>query len=121
MAKTNASPARTRKSAARTTPTAPSKTARTVRPRTRGAKAKLPPVVTMAIRAAREKKASEIVVLDLRQAGGFTDFFVICTGNNPRQITAIADSVRDTLKQELGERPTLAEGIERSEWVLLDY
>jgi len=83
--------------------------------------AKLPQAVTIAIRAAREKKASEIVVLDLRKAGGFTDFFVICSGNNPRQITAIADSVRDLLKQELGERPTLAEGIERSEWVLLDY
>jgi len=90
-----------------------------VRPRARTAK--LAQAVTIAIRAAREKKASEIVVLDLRKAGGFTDFFVICTGNNPRQITAIADSVRDTLKQELGERPTLAEGIERSEWVLLDY
>ena len=62
-----------------------------------------------------------MVVLDLRKAGGFTDYFVICSGNNPRQITAIADSVRETLKKELGERPALAEGVDKSEWILLDY
>ena len=71
--------------------------------------------------AARDKQASDIVVLDLRKAGGFTDYFVICTGNNSRQITAIADSVRETLKKDLGERPTLSEGVDRSEWILLDY
>ncbi len=60
-------------------------------------------------------------MLDLRKAGGFTDYFVICTGTNPRQINAIADSVEETLKKELGERPALAEGIEKSEWILLDY
>ena len=60
-------------------------------------------------------------MLDLRKAGGFTDYFVICTGANARQINAIADAVRETLKRDLGERPTLAEGIEKSEWILLDY
>jgi ribosome-associated protein len=73
------------------------------------------------VNAARGRKAENVVVLDLRKAGGFTDFFVICTGNNPRQISAIADSVRETLKKELGERPTLAEGVDKSEWILLDY
>jgi ribosome-associated protein len=77
--------------------------------------------VTTAIQAARDKKAFDVVVLDLRKTGGFTDFFVICTGNNPRQIAAIADAVRETLKRDLGERPALAEGVDRSEWVLLDY
>ena len=62
-----------------------------------------------------------MVVLDLRKAGGFTDYFVICTGTNPRQISAIADSVEDTLKREYGERPALVEGVEKSEWILLDY
>jgi len=62
-----------------------------------------------------------VVVLDLRKAGGFTDFFVICTANNARQIAAIADGVRETLKKDLGERPAMAEGVDRSEWVLLDY
>jgi ribosome-associated protein len=81
----------------------------------------MPKAVLGAVAAARDKKAEDIVVLDLRHAGGFTDFFVICTGNNPRQITAIADSVREKLKQEYDERPTLTEGVDRSEWILLDY
>jgi len=117
MAKSNASPATARKAGTPTT----AKTTRTVRPRVRTATAKLPKAVSIAIQAARDKKAADVVVLDLRKTGGFTDFFVICTGNNPRQIVAIADAVRDTLKQELGERPALSEGVDRSEWVLLDY
>ena len=84
-------------------------------------KPKLPKAVTLAVRAAADKKAENVVVLDLTKAGGFTDFFVICSGANSRQIVAIADSVRETLKEELGERPTLAEGMDRSEWILLDY
>jgi ribosome-associated protein len=85
------------------------------------AAAKLPKDVACAIRAARDKKAEHVVVLDLRNAGGFTDYFVICTGGNQRQIIAIADSVRETLKNELDERPALTEGVDRSEWILLDY
>ena len=85
------------------------------------AKGQFPKAVAGAVRAALDKKAEDVVVLDLRKAGGFTDFFVICTGGNPRQITAIADGVRETLKRELDERPTLTEGIDRSEWILLDY
>ena len=77
--------------------------------------------MTTAIAAAQDRKAEDVVVLDLRKAGGFTDFFVICTGNNPRHITAIADAVRDTLKKQLDERPALAEGVDKSEWILLDY
>lgn len=89
---------------------------------TRAAKApKFPKAVSGAVDAARDKKAVDIVVLDLRKAGGFTDYFVICTGNNPRQITAISDAVVETLKKEYEERPALAEGVDQSEWVLLDY
>jgi ribosome-associated protein len=82
---------------------------------------RLPKGVGLSLEAARNKKAIDIVVLDLRKAGGFTDYFVICTGTNARQITAIADAIRETLKRELGERPALAEGLHRSEWILLDY
>jgi ribosome-associated protein len=89
--------------------------------RTRRATTKLPKAVACAVRAARDKKAEDVIVLDLRNAGGFTDYFVICTGANARQITAIADSVRETLKNELDERPALTEGVDRSEWILLDY
>jgi ribosome-associated protein len=82
---------------------------------------KLPKAVAGAVAAAQDKKAVDVVVLDLRKTDGFTDFFVICTGLNPRQINAIADSVQDTLRTAFGERPALAEGADRSEWILLDY
>ena len=82
---------------------------------------RLPKAVATAVRAARDRKAVDIVVLDLRKAGGFTDYFVICTGMNPRHINAVADAVDDTLRSDLGERPALAEGSNRSEWILLDY
>ena len=95
------------------------------RPKRQGSRPKaqvrFPKPVGAAVRAALDKKAEDVVVLDLRKAGGFTDYFVICTGGNARQITAIADGVRDTLKRDLDERPTLMEGIDRSEWILLDY
>ena len=82
---------------------------------------KLPKPVIGAVQAVRDKKAIDVVVLDLRKADGFTDYFVIGTGTNPRQIQAIADAVTDALRTEFGERAALAEGIEKSEWILLDY
>lgn len=82
---------------------------------------KIPKAVAGAVQAARDKKAFDVVVLDLRKAGGFTDFFVICTGMNSRQVNAIADGVQETLRSEFGERPTLAEGVHKSEWILIDY
>ena len=82
---------------------------------------RLPKPVSTAVQAALDKKATDVVVLDLRKAGGFTDYFVICSGGNQRQINAIADAVEETLKNALGERPALAEGSQRSEWILLDY
>ena len=128
MAKTNASPARARKAApkstaARARSAAPKPAAgKTATPKRTGhSGARLPKAVSAAIAAAQGRQAVDMVVLDLRKADGFTDFFVICTGNNPRQIVAIADAVRDTLKNDLGERPTLAEGVDKSEWILLDY
>ena len=82
---------------------------------------RLPKAVAGAVQAARDKKAIDVVVLDLRKAGGFTDYFVICTGANPRQIHAIADGVEDVLRKSFAERPALAEGVHKSEWILLDY
>lgn len=82
---------------------------------------RLPRPVAGAVNAALDKKAADVVVLDLRKAGGFTDYFVLCTGNNARQIQAIADGVEQALRSDLGERPALVEGVEKSEWVLLDY
>ena len=81
---------------------------------------RLPHQIELAIRAAEDKKAEDMVVLDLRKAAGFTDFFIICSGTNPRQIRAIADATIEALRAE-SVKPAHVEGYERSEWVLLDY
>jgi ribosome-associated protein len=73
-----------------------------------------------AIAAARDKKATDIVVLDLRKTGAFTDYFLICTGANPRQVHAIADAVEQGLRARQ-VRPSHLEGYQRAEWVLVDY
>ena len=72
------------------------------------------------MRAAESKKASEIQVLDLSGITSFTDYFVICTGANARQIQAISDEVAMRLKQQ-GELPLSLEGYSQAEWVLADY
>ena len=82
---------------------------------------RLPHQVKLAIAAAEDKKAENLAILDLRTAAGFTDFFVICSGTNPRQIRAIADAVMDALRLEDGTKPAHIEGYDRSEWILLDY
>lgn len=81
---------------------------------------RLPKQIEVAVGAADDKKALDLVVLDLRKTGGFTDYFVICSGGNPRQIRAIADGVLEALAID-GIRPAHIEGYDRSEWVLLDY
>src|ERR1043165_329242 len=85
-----------------------------------GRPARLPNQIERAIQAAEDKKASDIVVLDLRKAAGFTDFFVICSGSNTRQIRAIADGIVDALGQD-DIKPAHVEGYDRSEWILIDY
>jgi len=81
---------------------------------------RLPTQVALAVKAADDKQANEMVVLDLRKAQAFTDFFVICSGTNSRQVRAIADGIVDALAAE-GEKPSHIEGYDRSEWILLDY
>jgi len=74
----------------------------------------------LAVKAARAKKAIDLRVLDLRGLASFTDYFVICTGSNPRQIQAISDEVQRLLLQA-GEKPIGTEGYENAQWVLLDF
>jgi ribosome-associated protein len=81
----------------------------------------LPSQILQAVRAAEDKQARDLVVLDLRQVAGFTDFFVICSGQNSRQVKAIADAVEETLRKSASTRPSHVEGYERADWVLLDY
>ena len=77
--------------------------------------------VTAAILACQDKQAEDVTVLELeKDSGAFTDYFVMCSGTNPRQIQAIADAVDERL-EALGLRVTHAEGYKQAEWVLLDY
>jgi len=82
--------------------------------------ARLPNQIELAVRAAEDKKAVDLAVLDLRKAAGFTDYFVLASGNNARQVRAIADAVIDALSAA-GAKPAHVEGYDRSEWILLDY
>jgi ribosome-associated protein len=73
-----------------------------------------------AVRAALDKKASDVVLLDLRKTPAFTDFFVLCSGQNTRQVKAIADTVEEALRATR-VRPSHIEGYDRAEWILMDY
>lgn len=73
-----------------------------------------------AVRAAEEKQARNIRVLDLREVTSFADYFVIASGANSRQIQAIADEIHLRLKK-LGEMPNSMEGYDNADWILMDY
>lgn len=77
--------------------------------------------ISEAIAACQEKKAEALTILELeKNSGAFTDYFVICSGTNPRQIQAISDEVELRLKKS-GQYPAHIEGYRQAEWVLLDY
>lgn len=80
----------------------------------------MPDEVSRAITAALDKKAQDLVVLDLRHTPAFTDFFVVCTGLSQRQVKAIADSVEESLRAA-GVRAAHTEGYDRADWVLMDF
>lgn len=74
-----------------------------------------------AILACQDKQAEQVTILELeKDSGAFTDYFVVCSGTNPRQIQAIADAVDERLER-VGLRVTHKEGYKQAEWVLLDY
>ena len=77
--------------------------------------------IRLALHAAGEKKAHDLVVLDLREVASFTDYFVIASGTNVRQVQAIADEVQEQLRKRLSVKPARVEGYNSAEWVLLDY
>jgi ribosome-associated protein len=81
---------------------------------------RLPADITTVIAAAQSRKATDIVVLDLRKTSAFTDFFVICSGQNVRQVKAITDAIEEHLRA-LRVRPAHVEGYDRAQWVLLDF
>lgn len=81
----------------------------------------LPPEVDRCVEAALDKKAEDLVVLDLRGLSDVTDFFVICHGTSEPHVKAIKDSIDESLRKDLKLRPSHVEGDRQAEWVLLDY
>jgi len=77
--------------------------------------------VAVAVGAVENKKGEHLAILEMgKNSGAFTDYFVVCTGTNPRQIQAISDEVETRLSQS-GIRPNSVEGYNQADWVLLDY
>jgi ribosome-associated protein len=70
---------------------------------------------------AADKKAIDLVALDLRGVSGYTDYFVVCSGNTDRQAKAIHDAIHEGLKKDHGLLPRRVEGLSESRWVLMDY
>jgi ribosome-associated protein len=70
---------------------------------------------------ASDRKAEEIVTLDLRAIGGFADYFLICTGRSDRQCRAIHDGIHLGMKNEYGLLPARVEGVSEGHWILMDY
>jgi ribosome-associated protein len=89
------------------------------RPR-RASGRKLTGDVARAVRAALDKKALDVVVLDLRNTPAFTDHFVLCSGLSQRQVKAIADGVEEALRA-VKVRPAHIEGYDRADWILMDF
>ena len=81
----------------------------------------LDPELQLAIQCADDKKAMNMIALDLREIASFTEFFVIASGANQRQVQAIADEINEQLKNQLRRRAVRIEGYSSAEWVLLDY
>jgi ribosome-associated protein len=80
----------------------------------------LDPALRIAVEATRDKKALDIVVLDLRGLASFTDYFLIATGGSHRQLVTVADEIEEKLKEQK-RRPFHVEGYPRGDWILMDY
>ncbi len=83
--------------------------------------AELDEPVKLAVHCASEKKAFEITAIDLRQVASFTEFFIIASGTNARQVQAISDEITEKLKEQTNTRVIRVEGYQSGEWILLDY
>jgi len=75
---------------------------------------------TIAAQAA-DKKAIDVVELDVRGVVGYTDYFLVCSGNTARQVKAIHDAIHQALKDEHGILPRRVEGQTEATWILMDY
>ena len=77
--------------------------------------------IKLALTCASEKQAFGLVALDLREIASFTEFFIIASGANQRQVQAICDEIQEQLKKQMNSKAVRVEGYNAAEWVLLDY
>jgi ribosome-associated protein len=78
--------------------------------------------VALALAAVNNKQAEDVTLLQLPgESSTFTDYFLICSGSNPRQVQSIADEVDERLSKDMGVEPNAREGYQTAEWILLDY
>ena len=78
-------------------------------------------LATIAAAYAADKKGSDIVILDLREVAGYTDFFIVVSGTSDRQAKAIHDGIHLGLKKQEGLLPRRVEGVREARWILMDY
>ena len=71
--------------------------------------------------AAADKKGGDIVALDMRGVSDFTDFFLVCSADSEPQLKAIASSIRERVREELGQKPKAEDGFPASQWIVVDY
>lgn len=93
----------------------------TTRPKKRTTPTPARDLAHRAVDAVLDKKATDVVVMDMREVSGVADYFVVCTGESDRQVKAIADAVQDEIREAYKERPWHKEGLDHLQWVLLDY
>ena len=78
-------------------------------------------LVEQIARYAADKKATDVVELDLRGVLGYTDYFVVASGGTDRQVKAVHDRIHENMKKEHGLLPRRVEGVSESRWILMDY
>lgn len=78
-------------------------------------------LATLCAKAALDKKATDVVALDLRGVSSFTDFFVLCSGSSEPHLKAIAGEMQDQMRKEHGLSPLRVEGVPFSQWVVVDF
>lgn len=79
-------------------------------------------VIEQIVEGIQDKKGKGIVIVDMLELGNsICDYFVICQGNSPNQVSAITDSVAETVREKCGKKPYAIDGLRNSQWVAMDY
>lgn len=79
-------------------------------------------LVNSIVAACQEKKAKDIAILDMRRlTGSICQYFIVCEGNTPTQVTAISEEISDFVRKDIKEKPIAVDGLQEGRWVGIDY